>query len=91
MYAACSYIQSEHVYQRMIERNLKWHEILFVLQNGIETLSYRGRHQFFLRSKDISPMVNVNKRYDHLVGTTVIVDQHKRVVITAYRQQQLYC
>ena len=91
MYAACWYTPSAHVNQRMVERNLNWLEILFVLQHGMVTIDRRGRYHYFLRSEDIPPMVNVNKRYDHLVGITVIVDRRKRIVITAYRQQQLYC
>ena len=90
MDAACSFIQSYHVYLRMIERNFEWNDILFVLLNGIEIENRGGRRKFYLRAKDISPMVNLNRRYDHLVGMTVIVDRHKRVVITAYRQSQLY-
>ncbi len=80
---------SHHARSRQAQRNLSDHDVRFVLEHG-RRLRCAGVLHVFLGRRDIPTDKSLYRRFAHLEGTTLILDDtHPEIfLITAYRNRQ---
>ena len=75
-----------HARHRMAQRNLSTEEIESVLLYA-QTWHKAGAVIWYLRRKDLPTIARSNQRWQQLVGTTIVMNENERTILTAYRNR----